>query len=136
MIERGNLHNNLYVLDAHDSSSSILSTLHSSSLASHKIITQHHTQDYSVSFVSSEVWHQRLGHPSKHKVQVLSKFLNIPYVKSDNSELCKIYPLAKQKQIYFPSNPHLSKAPFDLVHLDVWGPFQIPTHDGYKYFSH
>lgn len=28
----------------------------------------------------------------------------------------------------------MSKSPFDLIHLDVWGPFQTGTHDGYKYF--
>ena len=24
--------------------------------------------------------------------------------------------------------------PFDLVHMDVWGPFSIPILDGYRYF--
>ena len=24
--------------------------------------------------------------------------------------------------------------PFDLVHMDVWGPFSIPISDGYRYF--
>lgn len=23
---------------------------------------------------------------------------------------------------------------FDLIHVDVWGPYSIPTHDGYMYF--
>jgi len=23
---------------------------------------------------------------------------------------------------------------FDLIHVDVWGPYSIPSHDGYKYF--
>lgn len=46
----------------------------------------------------------------------------------------KFCPLAKQKRISFPSNPQLSKDPFDLIHIHVWGPFQTPTHDGYKYF--
>lgn len=54
-------------------------------------------------------------------------------VKSDHSSLCKVCPLAKQKRISFPDNPHLSKLPFDLIHLDVWVPFQTPTHDGFKY---
>lgn len=28
----------------------------------------------------------------------------------------------------------MSKLPFDLVHLDVWGPFSTDSVDGYKYF--
>ena len=24
--------------------------------------------------------------------------------------------------------------PFDLVHMDVWGPFSVPTSDGHRYF--
>ena len=24
--------------------------------------------------------------------------------------------------------------PFNLVHMDVWGPFSVPTSDGHRYF--
>ena len=24
--------------------------------------------------------------------------------------------------------------PFDLVHMDIWGHFSVPTLDGYRYF--
>lgn len=40
----------------------------------------------------------------------------------------------KTKRLSFPSSPQLSKIPFDLIHLDIWGPFSHPTHDGFKYF--
>ena len=25
-------------------------------------------------------------------------------------------------------------SPFDLVHMDIWVPFSVPTLDGYRYF--
>ena len=34
----------------------------------------------------------------------------------------------------FSASTHISDQPFDLVHCDLWGPFSIPTIDGYKYF--
>ena len=134
MIGKGRLQNNIYVLDTPALSSPVLSTLHSASLESFQILSQHHSQDYVISQASSEIWHQRLGHPSHTKIDILSKLLKLSNVKNNHSDLCKICPLTKQKRISFPSNPKLSKAPFDLIHIDVWGPFQTPTHDSYKYF--
>lgn len=32
------------------------------------------------------------------------------------------------------SHNHLSDNPFDIVHLDIWGPFLIESIEGYKYF--
>lgn len=134
MIGKGNLQNNLYVLDTPALSSPFLFASHFASLESFRILSQHHSQEHIISQISSDVWHQRLGHPSHNKIHVLSMLLKLSSLKNNHSDLCKIYPLAKQKRISFPSNPHLSKAPFDLIHIDVWGPFQTPTHDGYKYF--
>ena len=34
----------------------------------------------------------------------------------------------------FSASTHVSDQPFELVHCDLWGPFSIPTVDGYKYF--
>lgn len=33
------------------------------------------------------------------------------------------------------SHNNLSDRPFDLVHIDTWDPFEVPTHDGYRLFS-
>lgn len=43
-------------------------------------------------------------------------------------------PLAKQKCLPFTSLNNLSTSAFDLLHLDIWGPFHVPTIDGFKYF--
>ena len=50
------------------------------------------------------------------------------------SEVCHVCPLAKQKLLAFVSNNNMSKSAFNLVHLDVWGPFGIESIEEYKYF--
>lgn len=116
MIGKGNLHQNLYVLE-------------SSAPANHSIAHTH-----ILSHVSSEIWHQRLGHPSHNKIKLLSKDLDLSHAKTDHDTICKICPLAKQKRLSFEFHNNFSSAPFDLLHLDVWGPFHVPTVDEYKYF--
>ena len=52
-------------------------------------------------------------------------------MSSSHSYVC---PLAKQKRLAFTSNNNLSTHPFDLVHLDMWGPFKVESVEGFKYF--
>ena len=42
--------------------------------------------------------------------------------------------MAKLKRFPFPFNNKISSCAFDLVHMDVWGPYSTPTLDGFKYF--
>ncbi|KAL0458674.1 UNVERIFIED_CONTAM: Retrovirus-related Pol polyprotein from transposon RE2 [Sesamum latifolium] len=76
------------------------------------------------------IWHRRLGHPS---VQTL-KHLSICGSLNDSIEVvCEVCPLAKQARIPFPlSNSH-SSAPFDLLHMDLWGPYKEHTISGCNY---
>ena len=80
----------------------------------------------------SSLWHSRLGHPSNSRLQALVHFF--PFLKNSCNNTCTIYPLAKQKRLPFPFNNNLSTFAFDLLHMDVWGPYSTPTLDGYKYF--
>ena len=50
------------------------------------------------------------------------------------NDVCDMYPKAKQKRLPFPFNNNFSASAFDLVHGGVWGPYSIPTHEGFKYF--
>jgi hypothetical protein len=83
---------------------------------------------------SFHTWHCRLGHPSRSRMSSLSHVM--PTVSQDNSAdfVCNIYPLAKQKRLPFSNNNNLSSCPFDLVHVDIWGPYHVSTVEGYKYF--
>lgn len=77
--------------------------------------------------------HSRLGHPS---FQVLRKIKSLsPVIKSNNlTHNCSICPLAKQHTLPFPVSSSHAHHLFDLVHMDVWGPYKHPTHNQCKYF--
>lgn len=111
-IGRGNLFSNLYILDASFTTLNICGSLS----------------------VDGHLWHQRLGHPSALKLQCIPG--SLPLSKSSESDIdhCRVCPLAKQKILPFTSHNHLSSSPFDLVHMDVWGPFSIESIEGYRYF--
>lgn len=81
--------------------------------------------------VDGDLWQQRLGHPSFAKLQHMSGIL--PMSRSHFSH-CEICLLAKQKRLPFLSHNHLSISPFDLIHLDIWGPFSVKSIEGSKYF--
>lgn len=88
--------------------------------------------DSSVNLViSSDIWHSRLGHLGFEKLKLLSSTLSL---KSLSHNVCDICPLAKQKhQPYHASLSHVDNI-FDLIHCDVWGPFNPVSVTGHKYF--
>ena len=65
----------------------------------------------------SILWHFRLGHPSFHKLAVLKVVL--PFISTKCTDVCTIYPLAKQRRLSFPSHNNMSAEPFSLIHVDV-----------------
>lgn len=81
---------------------------------------------------SSTIWHQRLGHPSPKRLNMLKNTLL--FHESLTDHVCHICPLAKQRRLTFPFNNHVCDHVFDLIHCDIWGPFKTPTHAGYSYF--
>ena len=105
-----------------------------SSLSNH--LTKHKLSSCShfVNAVSSmpRIWHIRLGHPSLNKLVSLQDSLFVSF--GTCTHICNIFPMAKQKILPFPFNNNFSDSPFNLVHVDIWGPYSIPTHDGFKYF--
>ena len=117
------MHQDLYILDT---SASTLVSLPSSSSIPASLCGS--------AFVEEYVWHQRLGHPSSSVLHNISPHLPSFKRSSSSASHCHVCPLAKQKRLAFISNNTLSKNPFDLVHLDIWGPFKIESVEGYKYF--
>ena len=83
---------------------------------------------------SPELWHTRLGHPAMSKIQSMHSILSLEKVKINADHHCKDCHLSKQKHLPFISHNKISENPFDLVHIDTWGPFSVPTHDGFRYF--
>ena len=54
--------------------------------------------------------------------------------KNKGSSYYHICHLAKQKKLSFPSPNNMCNTIFELLHIDVWGPFSVETVDGYRYF--
>ena len=47
---------------------------------------------------------------------------------------CLVCPFAKQTRNVFPNSSIKSTACFELLHIDLWGPYNTFTVDGKKYF--
>lgn len=90
---------------------------------------------------SYELWHQRLGHISKHKfIELKSKAMiddpnQIDTVEA-NDNLCEACINGKQTRLPFNETKDKSyiKRPLYVVHSDVCGPITPPTVDNKNYF--
>lgn len=47
---------------------------------------------------------------------------------------CFVCTLAKHHRLPFPTSTSMSKNLFDLVHIDIWGPYRVFTFNGFRYF--
>ena len=84
--------------------------------------------------IDSATWHKRLGHPSMSKIEFLSDVLVLPKHKSNkNHEPCHVCHLSKQKHLSFTSRRNMCHKPFELIHIDTWGPFSVPTKEGFHF---
>jgi len=77
----------------------------------------------------SFLWHSRLGHPFDVKFQSLGHVL--PSLLNCCNKDCIVCSLAKQKRLLFPFDNKMSEFSFDLIHMDEWGPFSVPTSEGF-----
>lgn len=79
------------------------------------------------------LWYQKLGHPCSNMCASLIKQYALP-VKSSHIENCVCCNMAKSHKLPFPCSETHSTEPFQLVHLDVWGPSPVPSNKGYRYY--
>ena len=78
---------------------------------------------------SCALWHERLGHVSK---STLFKIPNIN-ISIKDSLPCEVCPLSKQQRLPFPISTISSKTVFELIHVDLWGPYHIHTITGARF---
>jgi len=86
---------------------------------------------FSCHMSSLELWHCRLGHMSFQNMK------HIDVVKHCNSlphSICQVCHNAKQHRDPFPVSLSCTTHLFELIHIDLWGPYPHPTYSGYKYF--
>lgn len=63
---------------------------------------------------------------------ILNLILALKSMSSKNFQ-CSICPLAKQKCLAYVLHNNLASNPFDLVHLHVWGPFNVESVEDFRY---
>ncbi|CAN0919743.1 Retrovirus-related Pol polyprotein from transposon RE2, partial [Linum grandiflorum] len=81
----------------------------------------------SVALSHFDLWHFRLGHSSLSVPSSLTP-------KCSPSFHCKVCPLAKLKRLPFQSSTSNATVAFDLLHVDIWGPYSVSTIDNHKFF--
>lgn len=78
------------------------------------------------------LWHQRMGHLP------FVKMISIPHISCKffpkQSFTCPICPMARQQRLPFPERFTQSTSIFQLVHIDLWGPYHTSTYNGFRYF--
>jgi hypothetical protein len=138
MIGLGKIHNGLYILqlDALNSQLNKLQSVVSAypSTDSFPFHSAHKTVASVSNLTDLQLWHCRLGHPSVDRMHFLHQFVPTFHAINKESHFCDVCPLAKQKRLPFPTAGHKSIHNFDLIHCDIWGPYFLSTHDGFKYF--
>ncbi|KAI0515821.1 hypothetical protein KFK09_008489 [Dendrobium nobile] len=83
-------------------------------------------------FTQSSTWHARLGHPNNRIFNSLAhRISSISHVSSNFS--VKLVKWRKVKQMFNKSITS-SSHPFELIHLDVWGPTNQTSLNGYRYY--
>ncbi|KAK9748848.1 hypothetical protein RND81_02G085000 [Saponaria officinalis] len=77
-----------------------------------------------------DLLHARLGHSSLAKM----KHINVVNCSGVNAYKCDTCIQAKMHMLPFPRSNNKALHIFDLIHIDLWGPFKIPSLSGAHYF--
>ena len=84
------------------------------------------------SFNNDAIWHYRLGHVSAKGLKSLH--VKFPFISPYVDDCCNICHLAKQRHLPYSVSSNIAQSAFDLLHLDIWGPYSVNTIHGHKYF--
>ncbi|GKC90760.1 cysteine-rich receptor-like protein kinase 8 [Tanacetum coccineum] len=87
---------------------------------------------YSVFNNTYNLWHHRLGHISASQLKHISCIPKSTLNDNDNS--CLSCPMAKFTKLSYSLSQSHSNCAFELIHMDIWGPYRVATYDKFKYF--
>ncbi|KAG7592301.1 Integrase catalytic core [Arabidopsis thaliana x Arabidopsis arenosa] len=81
------------------------------------------------------LWHHRLGHPSSRVTRMIPVFRGVSNTSSEHLfKSCDVCLRSKQTRQSFPDSSNNAKAVFDLIHVDLWGPYRTTAFCGSRYF--
>jgi hypothetical protein len=85
--------------------------------------------------VDIALWHHRLGYMSEKGMQILHKRNLLPYLKQIDLGFCEHCVYEKHKRVRFLRVEKEKKSEgLELVHTDVWGPTQVSSLGGSRYY--
>lgn len=81
------------------------------------------------------LWHRRLGHASAGKLKIMleKNLISIDKNLSKNEIFCEPCVKGRQTKDYCARYDGKTSRPLELIHSDVCGPINPPTHDGKRY---
>ncbi|GKA14156.1 retrotransposon protein, putative, ty1-copia subclass [Tanacetum coccineum] len=82
----------------------------------------------------AQVWHKRLGHIIEVGLQVLEKQGLFGKKSPGKLDFYKNYVLGKSHRVSFDVGRHTTQGVIDYAHLDLWGPSQVESLGGKRYF--
>ncbi|XP_074282817.1 uncharacterized protein LOC141607365 [Silene latifolia] len=77
-----------------------------------------------------QLFHNRLGYSSIEKL----RHVNVTSATAIKDFFCESCVLAKHHILPFPRSKSYAHSCFDLIHVDVWGPYKVPTMIGARSF--
>lgn len=77
------------------------------------------------------LWHHRLGHASLSKLQHIDVVK--PHIQNTNP-ICITCPMSKFTKLPFQLSFSHASEPFELIHMDIWGPYRVCTRGKYRHF--
>ena len=90
----------------------------------------------------AHLWHRRLGHLGATNLMKMVKTnmvtnlpLSIPQVRNFKDDICGTCLQGKQAKLPFAKSTRVTKAPLELVHMDVMGPFPVESIGGARYLA-
>lgn len=78
-----------------------------------------------------DLWHHRLGHAPVAKLKLIPSIE--PFIKQ-HKKICLTYPMSKFTKLPFSLSDSHASSPFDLIHIDIWGPYRVASKGKYRYF--
>ena len=80
--------------------------------------------------ISVELWHRHFGHASAGALKHLPFLSSIVFPDLSQCDVC---PIAKQSKQPFPSSSIHTGAPFELIYVDLWGPYNRECHTNSRF---
>ena len=81
------------------------------------------------------LWHHRLGHMSEKGMKILHSRNLLPGLKNVDLDFCENCIYGKQKRVRFLRvGKEKKNEKLELVHTDVWGPAQVSSLGGSRYY--